>query len=182
MTVPKVELVVLGLLAEEPMHGYDLLERFRERSMGFWVDVGKASVYQALARLERSGLVAGRVREGIAGPGRRVFRITRTGRARLNAGLVERFGRLEPYETEASTALGFAHLLSAGGTRGAVEARERSIGDLLDAVRTERTRVSSDRGSARTVANALLDRQEALAEAELAWLKGLRASLRRIRR
>src|SRR5687768_1530087 len=105
MTVPKVELVVLGLLAEEPMHGYDLLDRFRERSMGFWVEIGKASVYQALARLERKGRVAGRDRDGIAGPDRRVFRITRTGRARLDVGLIERFGDLAPYEAEASTAL-----------------------------------------------------------------------------
>jgi PadR family transcriptional regulator PadR len=182
MTVPKVELVVLGLLAEEPMHGYDLLDRFRERSMGFWVEIGKASVYQALARLERKGRVAGRDRDGIAGPDRRVFRITRTGRARLDAGLIERFGDLAPYEAEASTALGFAHLLSAGKAREAANSRERSIADLLDAVRTERTRVSSDRGVGRAVANALLDRQEALAKAELAWLKGFRTSLGKLRR
>jgi PadR family transcriptional regulator PadR len=182
MAVPKVELIVLGLLAEEPMHGYDLLERLRERSMGLWVDVGKASVYQALARLERKGLVAGREREGIAGPGRRVFRITRTGRGRLDAGLAERFGDLAPYETEASTALGFAHLLPAVRAREAADSRERSIADLLEAVRNERTRVSSDRGPGRTVANALLDRQEALAKAELAWLKGFRGSLSRLRR
>jgi len=43
--VSKVEVVVLGLLAEEPQYGYDLLERFRSRGMGFWVEVGKASVY-----------------------------------------------------------------------------------------------------------------------------------------
>ena len=37
MVTSKVEVVVLGLLAEEPLYGYDLLERFRTRSMGFWV-------------------------------------------------------------------------------------------------------------------------------------------------
>ena len=56
MAVSKVEVVVLGLLAEEPLYGYELLERFRARSMGFWVEVGKASVYQVLRRLEREGL------------------------------------------------------------------------------------------------------------------------------
>src|SRR5436190_16819050 len=59
-SVPKVEVVVLGLLAEEPLYGYDLLERFHTRSIGFWAEVGKASVYQTLRRLERRGLITGR--------------------------------------------------------------------------------------------------------------------------
>ena len=84
--VPKVEVVVLGLLAEEPMHGYDLLERFRARSMGFWVEVGKASVYQTLHRLEARGLITGRSQDGREGPDRRVYRITRAGRSRLARG------------------------------------------------------------------------------------------------
>ena len=76
MRASKVEVVVLGLLAEEPLYGYDLLERFRTRSMGFWVEVGKASVYQALRRLEGHGLASGRPQEGTEGPDRRVYRIT----------------------------------------------------------------------------------------------------------
>ena len=91
MTVSKVEVVVLGLLADEPMHGYDLLERFRTRSMGFWVEVGKASVYQVLKRLEREGSIAGKTQEGTDGPDRRVYRLTRQGRQRLSAGLAERW-------------------------------------------------------------------------------------------
>ena len=182
MIVPKVELVVLGLLAEEPMHGYDLLERYRARSMGFWVEIGKASVYQALSRLERRGLVAGKDQEGSEGPDRRVFRITRSGRARLGAGLAERFDELAPYEAEAGTALGFAHLLSATEARAAASGREQAVTDLLDAVGAERARVSGDRGVGRTLANALLDRQEALAKAELAWLKTFRASVGKLRK
>jgi DNA-binding PadR family transcriptional regulator len=197
VNVPKVELVVLGLLAEEPMHGYDLLERFRSRSMGFWVEVGKASVYQALSRLEKRGLVVGRAREGTEGPDRRVYRITRSGRARLAAGLEERFAELAPvwpsvmsrdarlaaaYETEAGTALGFVHLLAPAEARAAVTDREQAVTDLLDAVDTERARVAAERGAGRMVANALLDRQEALAKAELVWLKAFRASLGKLRR
>ena len=182
MAVSKVEVVVLGLLAEEPLYGYDLLERFRERSMGFWVEVGKASVYQVLRRLEREGLVTGRSQEGPEGPDRRVYRITRTGRARLIAGLEERFGDLEPYETDAGVAFGFAHLLSATQARKALDARETSVRDLLDAVKTERDRTAADRGAGRAVSNAMLDRQEALAKAELAWIKGFRGALGRIHR
>jgi DNA-binding PadR family transcriptional regulator len=178
----KVEVVVLGLLAEEPLYGYDLLDRFRARSMGFWVEVGKASVYQVLRRLERAGAIAGRSQEGQAGPDRRVYRITKAGRERLHAGLAERVASLEPYETAGGLALGFAHLLSAADARTAVDARETAVRDLLGAVGTERIRVASDGGAGRAVSSAMLDRQEALARAELAWIQTFRRNLSRIRR
>jgi PadR family transcriptional regulator PadR len=182
MKTSKVEVVVLGLLAEEPLYGYDLLERFRTRSMGFWVEVGKASVYQVLRRLERDGSINGRSQEGSEGPDRRVYRITKSGRDRLRSGLSERVASLEPYETDGGLALGFAHLLSASDARKAVDARESAVRDLLDAVRTERARVTADRGAGRSVSTAMLQRQESFAKAELGWIKGFRADLGRIRR
>lgn len=182
MRVSKVEVVVLGLLAEEPLYGYGVLGRFRARSMGFWTEVGRASVYQALRRMEADGSITGKAQEGTEGPDRRVFRITRTGRERLHAGLTERVDDLSPYETDAGLAMGFAHLLPVTEGRRAVDARELGVRDLLDAIRTERARTSADRGPGRTVANGMLDRQEALAKAELAWLGRFRAQLGKLRR
>jgi DNA-binding PadR family transcriptional regulator len=178
----KVEVVVLGLLAEEPLYGYDLLERFRARSMGFWVEVGKASVYQVLKRLEREGAITGKAQEGSDGPDRRVFRITKSGRERLRRGLSERFASLHPYETDAGLALGFAHLLSAAEARKAADAREASVRDLLDVVTTELARTASETGLDRAVSSAMLHRQAALANAELVWLKTYRSALSTSRR
>jgi len=169
-SVPKVEVVVLGLLAEEPLYGYDLLERFRTRSIGFWAEVGKASVYQTLRRLERRGLVTGRAQSGIQGPDRRVFRISKAGRQRLREGLEERFGKPEPFETEAGLALGFSQLLTSAQSRKAVAAREFALRGLIEKLRDERARAAGDRSLPRAVSNAMLDRQEALARAELGWL------------
>lgn len=182
MSVSKVEVVVLGVLAEEPLYGYGILERLRARSMGFWAQVGRASVYQALRRMEADGLIAGRAQEGIDGPDRRVFRITRTGRDRLHAGLSEGASDLSPYETDAGLSLGFSHLMSAAESRRVLDTRELALRDLLDAIRTERARTSADRGAGREVANAMLDRQETLAKAELAWLARFRAGPSRVRR
>ncbi|MGZ5214374.1 MAG: PadR family transcriptional regulator [Actinomycetota bacterium] len=182
MSTSKVEVVVLGLLAEEPLYGYDLLERFRARSMGFWVEIGKASVYQALRRLERLGLINGRSQEGREGPDRRVYRITRAGRDRLRSGISERVASLEPYETDGGLALGFAHLLSASDARKAVDERETAVREQLDSIKTERSRVLTDKGPGRAVSTAMLQRQESLAKAELAWIRGFRSDLGRIRR
>ena len=178
----RVETVVLGLLAERPMHGYDLLERFRQRGMGFWTELSRASVYQVLKRLEREGLVTGRSLEGRGGPDRRVFRITRAGRERLSDGVAEMSAVLEPFETDAGIALGFAHLVPAASAKAAIEARERSLRDLLDAVRTELDRSAGLRDRGRTVSIAMLELQAALAETELAWLPSIRASAGSARR
>jgi DNA-binding PadR family transcriptional regulator len=182
MAVSKVEVVVLGLLAEEPLYGYDLLERFRARGMGGWIEVGKASVYQVLKRLERDGQIAGRAQEGTEGPDRRVFRITRSGRDRLRRGLTERAASTAPYETVADAALGFAHLLTAAEARRAVDVREASVRDTLEAVDDELTRTVSERTPGRSLSNAMLQRQRALATAELGWLKTYRVALGRVRR
>jgi DNA-binding PadR family transcriptional regulator len=178
----KVEVVVLGLLAEEPLYGYDLLERFRTRSMGFWVEVGKASVYQVLKRLERAGSISGKAQGGTEGPDRRVFRITKLGRDRLRQGVVERLASARPYETDAGVALGFAHLLPQTEMRMVGETRERSVRDLLEAVTTELARTSGESGSDRAMSTAMLQQQAALAEAELAWLKTYRSALSKTRR
>jgi DNA-binding PadR family transcriptional regulator len=177
-----VEIVVLGLLAEEPMHGYDLLERFRARGMGFWTDVSRASVYQVLKRLEREGLVSGRAQEGSEGPDRRIFRITRQGRDRLATGVAEEAAALVPLESRAGVALGFAHVVPASVARSAADARERALEDLIEAVRTELDRTASERDRGRAISTAMLRQQEALARAELAWLKTYRAALGRVRR
>ncbi len=173
MEVPKVDLVVLGLLAEQPRYGYQLLERIRERRMASWVEVGRASVYQALERLERRGAVSGRAQGSGVGPDRRVYELTAAGRRRLADGLAERLGAPAPYETESGNALAFLAAMEESE-------RKRALGAHVAALRTHRDDVRAAAADApdRPTA-ALLARQAALAEAELAWLKVHRAALQR---
>lgn len=169
--------MVLGLLDEGPVHGYDLLRRFRERSMGFWVEIGKASVYQTLERLERGGFVAGRAQEGIGGPDRRVFRITAAGRRRLRETAEGLAKALTPLETGAGAALGVADALPPAVARAIADARERALRDLLEGIAAERARRVSGRGRAHAISDAMLDRQQALAEAELGWFRSFGSAL-----
>ena len=182
MKVSKVEVVVLGLLAEEPQYGYDLLERFRSRSMGFWVEVGKASVYQALRRLEDHRLVSGRPQEGTEGPDRRVYRLTAAGRARLRAGIRERCPDARPYETDAGLALGFAHLLPLEDARRAVGEREMALQEWRSTIAEERARTTATKGPGRAVALRMLELQDTLAEAEQRWLQAFGEDLPKLRR
>jgi DNA-binding PadR family transcriptional regulator len=181
MAVARVDVVVLGLLAEEPLYGYELLERFRSRGMGRWTEVGRASVYQALQRLERDGLVSGREEGGTEGPDRRVYRITRPGRDRLGAGLRERFGEDAGYRSDPFVAMGLAYALPTADGRAGVAGREAALLALLDGLDADRARLKRMKGPANTVARRMLDLQASLARAELDWLASFRRDLSRMR-
>ena len=110
-----LELAILGLLKDQPLHGYELKKRLGE-SLGVLWGVSYGSLYPALRRLEKSGaieevdpggtatgpgaavpstgsltgdLAVARNRlRGLATPGRRTrkaYRITVTGRRALRA-------------------------------------------------------------------------------------------------
>jgi len=76
-----VDLLLLATLAEEPSHGYRVVERLRDRSGGAF-DLAEGTVYPALYRLERAGLLASRWSPA-GGRRRRIYRVTRHGRVEL---------------------------------------------------------------------------------------------------
>src|SRR5262245_19041331 len=51
-----LDLLVLGALATDPMHGYGVATIVKERSAGA-LEMQDAALYQALHRLERRGLI-----------------------------------------------------------------------------------------------------------------------------
>src|SRR4051794_41878037 len=51
-----LEIAVLGLLKEQPLHGYELKKRLSE-TLGFLWGVSYGSLYPALRRLEREGAI-----------------------------------------------------------------------------------------------------------------------------
>ncbi len=73
---------LLLLLAEEPRHGYRLVEGLRRLDFG---PVSRPSVYRALADLERDGLLESWSAEPTAGSTRHMYGLTPTGRERLDA-------------------------------------------------------------------------------------------------
>lgn len=67
--------VILKMLEGGERHGYDLIRHFEERG---WGRLGAGSLYPLLSTLEEQGLIEGRDENG-----RRRYRITDAGRARL---------------------------------------------------------------------------------------------------
>jgi DNA-binding PadR family transcriptional regulator len=72
-----VRSAILTLLAEKPMHGYQIIQELGERTGGAWRP-SPGSVYPTLQLLEDEGLVTATERDG-----KRVFEITEAGTAVL---------------------------------------------------------------------------------------------------
>jgi PadR family transcriptional regulator PadR len=79
-----VDLLLLATLAREALHGYAVVERLRETSDGAF-ELAEGTVYPALYRLEGAGLLASTWTTA-GGRRRRVYRLTRRGRAELATG------------------------------------------------------------------------------------------------
>ena len=82
LTTP--DLVILSLLAERPMHGYEANATLENRKIRDWAAVSRPQIYYSLEKLTRLGLI--RVSDdgsASAGPERRVFQTTEAGRRRL---------------------------------------------------------------------------------------------------
>src|SRR5580658_9635019 len=82
LTTP--DLVLLSLLAERPMHGYEANAQLEFRKVRDWAGVSRPQVYYSLDKLARMELIRASAGHGDAGgPERHVFETTAHGRAAL---------------------------------------------------------------------------------------------------
>jgi len=78
-------LLLLGLLSQREMYGYELVAELRRQTDAV-VDLPEGTVYPALRRLERQGLIAGRWVELADTPRRRYYALTQDGERALASG------------------------------------------------------------------------------------------------
>jgi PadR family transcriptional regulator PadR len=76
-----MDFLLLAAIARQALHGYGVVEAIRDASDGE-LDLAEGTVYPALYRLEGAGLLTSSWTT-VGGRRRRVYRLTRRGRARL---------------------------------------------------------------------------------------------------
>jgi DNA-binding PadR family transcriptional regulator len=79
----QLDSLLLATVAEDPAHGYAILQRLKLRSAGTF-DLAEGTIYPALHRLERDGLLASSW-SSESGRRRRIYRVTRAGRSSLTS-------------------------------------------------------------------------------------------------
>ena len=76
------ELSILAVLADRPLHGYEIAKRIEERTDGA-LSFNLASLYPMLYRLEKRGWVRGTWEAKRVGRRRRYYRLTAAGEKQL---------------------------------------------------------------------------------------------------
>jgi DNA-binding PadR family transcriptional regulator len=88
MRTGSTAVMILRLLADEPMYGYQMVKELQARSEGYF-EMEQGTLYPALHRLERDGLVRTEWQIGGEGAPRKYYFITDAGRAALYEGAAQ---------------------------------------------------------------------------------------------
>jgi DNA-binding PadR family transcriptional regulator len=167
--------MVLAMLLEEPMHAYRMQKLIKQRGKDKVVNVRqRASVYQAIERLLRLGLIA--IRETVqteSHPDRTVYVITRRGRGTAKAWLRGTLTTVGADFPEFPAGVSVLAMVPPAEAQKQLEIRAA-------AVRQELSKLSEERREARDVPRLFLLEDEyraALLESELAWLDSVIADL-----
>ena len=81
-TVPVQDIILLGLLSERPLHGYEIKQIIAQR-MANIAQVAPGTIYYTLKKLEKRGLITSSSERMGNRPERRVYEITGPGRQEL---------------------------------------------------------------------------------------------------
>ncbi len=88
LAVTTPDLVILSLLAERPMHGYQVNLELERRCVRDWAAISRPQIYYSLEKLAAAGLIrAGESEDPVGGPDRRVFETTLKGKHALSDAL-----------------------------------------------------------------------------------------------
>lgn len=165
-----LELAILGLLKDQPMHGYQLSRELSESLGGFW-RVSYGSLYPTLRRLERGGDVeAVASEEATVGRRKQVYRITEQGEATFLSLLQEAPHDNQSEDQRFRVRLAFFRYLPPETRLRLLERRRAYLEDRLssitDSMRTTRTRVDD-------YTLSLMEHGRSATESDLAWVDGL---------
>ena len=172
------DLVVLGLLCEQPMHGYQLVAELERRDVQDWATISRPHVYYSLKKLARLGLI-GRTDDDArpTGPARLVYRVTGAGRQALATSLAAQHWARQRPPPPFLTWLALSIHAQPADRRALIETRRHFLAAQLAKERTTLLAIQADTGPSIGVAAAMVGLSIRQFEVELAWLDDTVAGL-----
>jgi len=73
------QFIILGLVAEQPSHAYNINQRINDRGMRDWTNIGKSSIYRIIGEIEELGLIRKSYEEEVDNRVRKIYTITNFG-------------------------------------------------------------------------------------------------------
>ncbi len=177
MESPKLtqaDLVVLSLLLERPMHGYDLVQEYSRQEVRDWASVSKAQVYYALKKLEEYGLIVGEMPADDGDKrGKTIYTVAAAGRATLEAQLSERHWIEERHPQPFTTWTGLSIHCSDELRRQMIERRRVFLEQELQRERASYAFVAQMTSERSKAGLKIISLTIALIETEIEWLASL---------
>lgn len=171
-----VRLVILGLLRERPLYGYEI-KQIIEEHMSDWTSIAFGSIYFALEKLADEKFVA-KVEVEQAGkrPSRSVYEITHTGREEFIRLLREGWQTIERQYFSMDVYIFFLESLPLEEVKSYLRLQQAGLQAALDYIRTHRDAQLSLPEVPRLAA-AIFDHTLAHTQAELDWISNLLSKL-----
>lgn len=164
---------LLGLLLQQPAHGYDLLRRLKQQTAAARViPLKAASLYAALHELESQGLIVGQTVVDTAYPPRTFFEPTQAGRQRFSAWLAEPVERLREVRSDFLLKVYFAGTLALDGGAGLVERQIEILAGYVRNMEDEMLAAGND-----SFDYLVAESKLTAAQGTLAWLQKYRIRL-----
>lgn len=91
----KIDLLLLGLLMDKPMHGYEINQTIKADGIDNWFNISTAAIYYSLNKLRGRGLISETKYRESGAPIRTVFRLTDAGREAFFHAMDESLGSQE---------------------------------------------------------------------------------------
>lgn len=165
-------LVILGLLRDRPLYGYEL-KQIIEEHMGDWTNIAFGSIYYALGKLDEEDLIEQiAVEQEGRRPSRSVYQITDAGQAEFLRLLREVWGEVERHYYDIDIGLMFMGALPLEEVKGYLRGRIAQLEGILQHIAEHRAEQLAE-PEVPALAAAVFDHGLAHFRAELDWTRDL---------
>jgi len=181
LTIP--DLVVLGLLAERPMHGYDVVLELERREVRDWAGISRPQVYYSLQKLAHAKLVRA-VRDQIParGPERTVYGPTPVAREALADALEREDWATQRPPPPFLTWTALSNHARRPAVQRLIERRRSFLIQQIDKEKATVEAIRKDEGPLIQIAESIVGLAIRQFELELAWLDELEGLLQQTQR
>ena len=164
------QLLLLGILMEGNMHGYQLND-YVKHAMSLYTDLKKSTTYFVLDQLEKEGYISHEVEREGKRPERRVFEITKEGKAYFYRLLRECISSYTPTNLTEDIGIAFMDKLKSSEVEKLLENKQQKIKDELK----KYDDIGDHGGNLRYV----IDHSVAYLKADLKWVDSILKDIRK---
>ena len=132
----RYKLVILGLLKEQPMHGYQINREIKRRSMDVWANINMVSIYNTLKRHADEACITSKKERTGKMPVRKVYTITEKGIKELTGFEEDGLSRIIKHNNVVFLlSVGFMTNIPREKTLTVLKEREKKIKSILSEVK-----------------------------------------------